>query len=167
MLGDKCAERLDNTRDIVLEQSYKMKNGWKAVQNIRNEYKDDVSKFSISDRNYVKRQYTVTYKLLAYRERNLIRNSKIKTTPNHLEIFSDEDETGNYEKSFQHEVLSLSSESDSLCSASNTLPRSITCQTSEDVIINMVNTYDTNIVQEPLLVQSHESREVSYPEFYT
>ena len=53
-LGDKSAKRLDNARDIVLEQSYQIKSVMKAVQSIRNEYKDIVSKFSISDKKYAK-----------------------------------------------------------------------------------------------------------------
>ena len=73
-------------------------------------------------------------------------------------------------KNMQHEVLSLSSDSDSYCSDSDTLPRSINCQTSDDVIDNRVNTLETNIVEEFLHVLSHENREISleasYPEFY-
>ena len=66
----------------------------------------------------MKRQYAVTDKRLAYKERNVIFNIKSKSTPNGLETLSDEDDAGNYEKNIQHEVLSLSSDSDSLCSAS-------------------------------------------------
>ena len=43
-------------------------------------------------------QYTVTDKLLAYKERILICNNKRKTPPIDLEILSDEDEVGNSEK---------------------------------------------------------------------
>ena len=69
----------------------------------------------------------------------------------------------------QHEVLSLSSDSDSYCSDSNTLPRSINCQTSDEVIDKRVNTLESNIGEESLPVQSLVNDEIlleaSYPEF--
>ena len=75
----------------------------------------------------MKRQYAVTDEILSYKEKKLISNNKSKSTVNDLETLSDEDNAEQFGKNIRHEVLSLSSDSDSLCSISDTLPKYVTC----------------------------------------